>query len=207
MRDSIIFQLLCMHAFLKLILCETWNLKLCQWTFFCYSVTQSCLTLCHPMDCSMSGFVVLHHLLELAQTHVHWVGDAIRPSHPLYPQSSCPPAPNPSQYQGLFQWVNSLHEVAKVLEFQLQNQSFQWTPRISFRMDWLDLLTVQGTLKSHLQHQISKASVPQPSAFFMVQLIKDGCTVHPYKTTGKIMNLTAADLCQQNDISAFQYSV
>ena len=82
------------------------------------SVVQSCLTLCDPMNRSTPGLTVHHHqLLEFTQTHVHQVGDAIRPSHPL--ASPSPPAPNPSQHQSLFQWVNSLHEVAKVLEFQL----------------------------------------------------------------------------------------
>ena len=83
----------------------------------CSSVTQSCLTLCEPMDCSMPGFLLLHHLPEFAQTHVHWVGDAIQPSHPLLPPS--PPAFSLSQHQGLFQWVGSLHQVPKVLELQL----------------------------------------------------------------------------------------
>ena len=87
------------------------------------SVAQSCLTLCDPMSCSTRGLPVHHQLPEFTQTHVHRVGDAIKPSHPL--SSSSPPAPNPSQHQGLFQWVNSLHEVAKVLEFQPQHQSFQ----------------------------------------------------------------------------------
>ena len=81
------------------------------------SVTQSCPTLCDPMNCSMPGLPVHHQLSEFTQTHAHWVGDAIQTSHPLF--SSSPPAPNPSQHQGLFQWVNSSHEVAKVLEFQL----------------------------------------------------------------------------------------
>ena len=88
------------------------------------SVAQSCPTLCDPMDCSMPGLPVHHQLLELTQTHVHWVGDAIQPSHPL--SSPSPPAFNLSQHQGLFQWVSSLHQVAKVLQFQLQHQSFQW---------------------------------------------------------------------------------
>ena len=83
--------------------------------------------LCDPMCCSTPGLPVHHQLPEFTQTHVHRVGDAIQPSHPL--ASPSPPAPNPSQHQGLFQWVNSSHEVAKVLEFQLQHQSFQWTPR------------------------------------------------------------------------------
>ena len=91
------------------------------------SVSQSCPTLCDPMNRSMPGLPVHHQLPESTQTHVHRVGDAIQPSHPLW--SPSPPAPNPSQHQGLFQWVNSLHKVAKVLEFQFQHQSFQWTPR------------------------------------------------------------------------------
>ena len=76
------------------------------------SVTQSCPTLCNPMNRSTPGLPIHHQLLEFTQTHVHWVSDAIQPSHPL--SSPSPPAPNPSQHQGLFQWVNSLHEVAKV---------------------------------------------------------------------------------------------
>ena len=84
------------------------------------SVAQSCPTLCDPRDCSTPGFPVLHHILEFAQTHVHWLGEAIQPSHPLPPSS--PPALNLSQLT-LFQWVSSLHQVAKVLELQLQ--SFQ----------------------------------------------------------------------------------
>ena len=90
------------------------------------SVAQSCLTLCDPVNCSMPGFPVHHQLLEFTQNHVHQVGDAIQPSHPL---SSPSPALNPSQHQSLFQWVNSSHEVAKVLEFQLQHHSFQRTLR------------------------------------------------------------------------------
>ena len=124
------------------------------------------------MNCSMPGLPVHHQLLESTQTHVHRVDDAIQPSHPL--SSTSPPALNLSQHQGLFQWVSSSHQVAKVLAFQLQHQSFQWTPRTdSFRMDWLDLLAVQGTLKSLLQCHSSKASVPtyfhhcHNSIFFM----------------------------------------
>ena len=104
---------------------------------------------------------------EFTQTHVHWVSDAIQPFHPL--SSSSPPALNLSQYQGLFKWISSLHQVAEVLEFQLQHQSFQWTLRmISFRMDWLDLIAVQGIPKSLLQHCSSKASILWCSAFFSI---------------------------------------
>ena len=111
--------------------------------------------------------------------------ESVMPSSHLILLSPSPPAPNPSQHQGLFQWVNSSHEVAKVLEFQLQHQSFQWTPGlISFRMDWLYLLAVQGTLKSLLQHHSSKASNFQRSAFFTVQLS------HPYITTSETIALT-----------------
>ena len=91
------------------------------------SVAQSRPTLCDPMNCSTPGLSVHHQLPEFTQTHVHRVSDAIQLSHPL--SSPSPPAPNPSQHQSLFQWVNSLHEVVKVLEFQLQHHSFQRNPR------------------------------------------------------------------------------
>ena len=129
------------------------------------------------MDCSTPGFPVEHQLPELAQTHVHGVGDAIQSSHPL--SSPSPPAFNLFQHQGLFQWVCSSHQVAKVLEFQLQHQSFE-----SFRIDWFDFLAVQGILKNLLQHHISKASTLQHSSFFMVQLS------HLYMTAGKDLALT-----------------
>ena len=147
------------------------------------SVAQSCLTLCNPMDCSTPGFPVHYQLLELTQTHVHCVGDAIQLSYPLL--SPSPPTFNLSQHQGLFQWVSSLNQVAKGLEFQLQHQSFQWySGLISFWMDWLNLLAVQGTLKSLLQQHSSKASILQCSSFFIVQLS------YPYMTTGKTIALT-----------------
>ena len=147
------------------------------------SVAQLCQTLCDPIDCSTPAFPVHHQLPGLSQTHVHRVGDAIKPSHPL--SSPSPPAPNLSQHQGLCKWVSYSQQVAKVLELQLQHQSFQWTPRTDpFRMDWLDLLAVQGTLKSLLQHHSSKASILRHSALFIVQLS------HPYMTTGKTIALT-----------------
>ena len=127
------------------------------------SVAQSCPTLCNPRNCNTPGLPVDHQLSECTQTPLHLVGDTIQPSHPL--SSPSPPALNLSQHQGLFKWVSSLHQVAKVLEFQPQDKSFQWTPGlISFRMDCLDLLAGQGTLKSFLQHHSSKAS------FFGAQL-------------------------------------
>ena len=98
------------------------------------SVAQLCLTLCNAMSCSTPGLLVHHQLSESTQTHVHWVGDAIEPSHPL---SSSSPALNLSQHQGLLKWVSLLHQVAKVLEFQLQHQSFQWIFRTDFLWDGL----------------------------------------------------------------------
>jgi len=160
------------------------KLNCCKLTVFTEvqfsSVAQSCPTLCDPMNHSTPGLPVHHQPPESTQTHVHQVGDAIQPSHPLLSPSL--PALNLSQHQGLFQWVSSLHQVAKVLEFQLQHQSFPWL--ISFRMDWLDLLAVHRTLKSLLQHHSSKASILLCSAFFIVQLS------HPYMTTGKTIALT-----------------
>ena len=134
------------------------------------------------MDCSTPGLPVHHQLPEFTQTHAHWVGDVIQPSHPL--SSPFPPAFNLSQHQGLFQGVSSLHQVAKVLEFQCQQQPFQWIFRTDFLDIWLDLLALQGTLKSLLQHHSSKASILRHSACFTVQLS------HPYMTTGKTTALT-----------------
>ena len=127
------------------------------------SVAQSCLTLCDPMNCSTPGLPVHHQLSEFTQTHVRWVTDSIQPSHPL--SSPSPPAPNPSQHKSPFQWVNSLHEVAKYWSFSFSIIPSKEHPGlISFRMDWLDLLAVQGTLKSLLQHHSSKHQ------FFSAQL-------------------------------------
>ena len=143
------------------------------------SVAQSCLTLSNPMNRSMPGLPVHHQPPEFTQILVHRVGDAIQPSHPL--SSPSPPAFNLSQHQGLFNWVSSPHRVTKGLQFQLQiSPSDEHPGLISFRIDWLDLLAVQGALKSLLQHHNSKASILWRSAFFMVQ------PSHPYKTTKTI---------------------
>ena len=139
------------------------------------STAQSCPTLCNPMDWNMPGFSV-HQLPEHTQTHVHCAGDVIQPSYLL--SSPSPPAFNLSQHQGLFQWVCSSHQVAKGLEFQLQHQSFKWNSGlISFRIDWLDLLAVQGSLKRLLQHHSWKASILLCSAFFLVQLSSASASV------------------------------
>ena len=161
---------------------ELWNLKHCLEVLIVIQ-SLSHVWLCDPMNCSTPGLPVHHQIPEFTQTRVHWVSDAIQPSHPL--SSHSPPTFNLSQHQGLFQWVSSSHQVAKILEFQLQHQSFQWIFRLtSFRMEWLDLLAVQGTLKSLLQHHSSKVSTFQPWTFSIVQLS------HPYTPSGKTVALT-----------------
>ena len=132
------------------------------------------------MDCTTPGLPVHHQLPEVAQTHVHQVGDSIQPSHPL--SSPSPPAFNLSQHQGVFQWVGSSQQVAKVLELQLSPSS-EYSVLISFSIDRFDLLAVQGTFKSLLQHHSSKASILWCSAVFIVQLTS-------YMTTGKTIDLT-----------------
>ena len=142
------------------------------------SVAQSCSTLCNPMNRSTPGLPVHHQLPEFTQTHVHQVGDAIKPSHPLSP----PIPPSIS--------VVSNESALHIMWPKYWSFSFSISPSsehpglISFRMDWLDLLAVQGTLKSLLQHHSSKATILWRSAFFTVQLS------HPYMTTGKTTALT-----------------
>ena len=147
------------------------------------SVAQSCLTLCDPMDCSMPGFPVHHQLPELAQTHVHRVGDAI---HHLV---LCRPLLLlPSIFSSIRVFSNESVLRIRWLKYWSFSSSFslskEYSRLISFGMDWFDLLSVQGTLKSLLQHHSSKASIFWCSAFFIVQLS------HPYMTTGKIIALT-----------------
>ena len=135
------------------------------------------------MNRSTPGLPVHHQLLEFTQTHVHQVGDAIQPSHSL--SSPSPPALNPSQLQSLFQLVNFCMRWSKYWSFSFSiSPSNKHPGLISFRMDWLDLLAVQGTLKSLLQHHSSKAFILWRSVFFTVQLS------HPHMTTGKTIALT-----------------
>jgi len=137
--------------------CRIWPLSIISGTVFslpkdlkfrfkllcCFSsVAQSCLTLCDPMECSTPGFPVHHQLLEFTQTHVDWISDAIQPSHPL--SSPSPPTLNLSHHQGLFQWVSSSHQVAKVSEFQLQHQSFQWIFQDWFPLGWTGWISLQS---------------------------------------------------------------
>ena len=137
------------------------------------------------MDYTTPSHPIHYQLLELTQPHVYWVGDAIQPSHPLSFPS--PPTFNLSQRQGLFQWVSSLHQVAKVLEFQLQHQSFQWIFSTDLLQDELvgsPCCTRDSQESSPNQRHSLKASILWRSAFFMVQLS------HPYMTTGKTIALT-----------------
>ena len=147
------------------------------------SAAQSCPTLCNPMDCSTPGFSVHQKLPKLAETHFHWVIDAIQPSHPL--SSPSPPAFILSQHH-IFSNESVLHITwPKYWSFSFSiSPSNEHPGLMSFRMDWLDLLAVQGTLKSLLQHHSSKPSVLRHSVFFMAQLS------HPYMTTGKTIPLT-----------------
>ena len=148
------------------------------------SVAQSCPTLCDPMDCSTPGFPVHHQLPEFAQTHVHQVSNAIQPSHPL--SSPSPSAFNLSQHQGLSHFNESVLHIRwpKYWSFSFSiSPSNKYSGLISFRIDWLDLLAVEGTLESSPTPQ-SKPSILRHSAFFTVQLS------HPHMTIGKTIALT-----------------
>ena len=141
------------------------------------SVTQSCPILCDPKDRSTPGLPAHHQHPESTQTHAHSVGDATQPSHPLSPSS--PSVFSLSKHQGLFQQVDCI-SWPKYWSFSFSiSPSNEYSGLIFFTIDWLDLLAVQGTLKSLLQHHSSKASILQCSTFFIVQLS------HPYMTTGK----------------------
>ena len=164
-------------------------------------VAQLCPTLCGPINRSTPGLPVHHQLPEFTQTHVHQDSDAIQPSHPLLSLLLLPPIPPSIR-------VFSNESILRMRWPEYWSCSFSIIPSkeipglISFRMDWLDFLAVQGTLKSLLQHHISKASSLRHSAFFTVQLS------HPYMTTGKTIALTRwTDLCWQSNVSAFQYAI
>ena len=160
------------------------------------SVAHSCPTLCDPMNCSTPGLPVHHKLPEFTQTHAHRVDDVVQPSHPL--SSPSPPAPSPSQHQGLFQWLNSSHEVAKVLEFQLQHQSFQWTPRTDLLWD--------GLVGSPCSPRDSQESSPTPefksinSSVLSFHYSPTLTSIHDH---WKNYSLDQTDLCWQSNVSAF----
>ena len=168
--------------------------KLHFWLLCCgCSVTKLCLTLCNSMNCSMPGPPVLHYLLEFAQTHVHWVSDSIQPPYPLLPPSlylsftllyfPCSQSLPASGYFPVSQLFASGDQKYWSLSLII-SPSNEYSGLISLKMDWLDLLPVQGTIKSLLQHHSSKALILWGSAFFMVQLS------HPYMTIGKTIALT-----------------
>ena len=141
-RDKILcFSLLSLvdflcHCYTQTFLCKLLCIYKCSICLCILWFKESCSIIFDPMDCSTPDFPVLHYLPEFAQTHVHWISDAIQPSHPLLPSSL--PALNLSQHQGLFKWICP-YQVAKVLELQPQHQSFQWISRVDFFLDWLDI--------------------------------------------------------------------
>ena len=160
------------------------------------SVTQSCPTLWDPVNHSTPGLPVHHQLPEFTQTHVHQVGDAIQPSHPM--SSRSPPAPNPSQHQSLFQRINSPRQVAKVLEFQLQYQSFQRTPRTDLLQD--------GLIVPPCSPKDSQESSPTPQ-FKSINSLALNFLHSPTLTSihdhWKNHSLDQTDLCWQSNVSAF----
>ena len=149
------------------------------------------------MDCSMSAFPVHHQLLELAQTHTHWVGDAIQPSHPLSLPS--PPTFNLAQHQGLFKWVSYSHQVAKVIGDSASTSVFLTNIQDWLPLGWTGWISLQskGLSRVFSSTTIRKHQFLGRSAFLMVQFS------HPYMTTGKNQSFEYMDLCQQSDISAF----
>ena len=164
------------------------------------SVAQSCLTLHNPMNHSTPGLPVHHQLPEFIQTHAHGVDDAIQPSHLLL--SPSPPAPNPSQHQGLFQWVNSSHEVAKALEFQLQHQCVQWTQKTDLLYD--------GLVGSPCSPRDSQESYPTPQ-FKSINILALSFLHSPTLTSThdhwKNHSLDQMDLCWKNNVSAFECAI
>ena len=168
--------------------------SLMQFERYC-SITQSYVTV-FDIDCSIPGFPVPNCLSKFVQNFVNWVDDAIQPLH-LLPSPS--PAFNLFQHLRHFQWVHSLHQVAKVLELQLQHQYFQWVFRVDFKIDWFDFLTVQRTLKSLLQHHSLKASILWCSVLCSnAQFIHDSWKKHSFDYMG---------LYWQINVFAFKYAV
>ena len=159
------------------------------------SVTQSCPTLCNPMECSMLGFPVHHQLPEFAQTHVHRLADAIQPSYPL--PSPSPLAFNLFQHQGLFEWVSSSHQVAKVLELQFQHQSFQWIFRVDFLWDWL------VWLPCFPRDSQQSSPTPQFKGINSSKFSLHGPTLTSTHDYWKNHSFDYMDLCQQSNVSVF----
>ena len=176
-----------------------WNYIIIYQCWLTIVTVQSCPTLCNPVNYSMPAFPVLHYLPKFAQNHIHWVGDAIQPSHLL--SSPYPPAFNLSQHQGLFQWIGSLHQVAKVLE--LQHQSFQWIFRLDFLWGfWLlwSLCCPRDAQESSLAPQFESVKFSVFSLFYGPTLT----SIHDY---WKNHSFDERNLCWQSDVSAFQCTV
>ena len=185
-------------VYFSIYLCPLWFLSPVFYQFS--SVTQSCPTICDPMNPSTPGLPVHHQLPEFTQTHVHRESDAIQPSHPL--PSPSPPAPNPSQHQRFFQCVNSLHEVAKVLEFQLYHHSFQRNPRV-------DLLQ-KALVGSPCSPRDSQESSPTPqfkSINFSALSFLHSPTFTSIHNYWKNHSLDWTDFCWQSNVSAFEYAI
>ena len=185
---------------------QTWPAQLSSVQF---SKLLNRVHLCDPMDCSTPSFPVRHQLLELAQTHVHWVSDAIQPSHPLLSPSS--PAFNLSQHQGLFQWFSSSHQVAKVLEFQLQHQSFQWMNiQDWFPLGWTGLISLQSkghskvlTTVWNTTSQFESISSSVFSLLYELSLLYVQPTLTSVHDYWKNHSFDFTDLYQQSNVSAF----
>ena len=158
---------------------------------YCSSVTQLCLTLCNPMDCSTPGLSVTYHLLKFAQVHVHFIVNAIQPSHPLMPSSSALNCSSISDFSS--ESADCIRWLQKILEFVSASisPSHEYSGLISLKIYWFDLLAVQGTLRSLLQHRSSKVSIIPCSMSFMVQLSQ------PYLITRKTLTIRSlsAELC------------
>ena len=148
------------------------------------------------MDCGTSGFLALHYLPEFVQTHVHWVDDSIQPSHPPSPPS--PPVLNLSQHQGLFQWVSSLHQVTKVLELQLQHQSFQWIFRVDFLYSWL----VWSPCCPRDSQESSPAQQFESISSSALCFLSGTILTYVYYYW-KHHSFNYMDICQQSNVSAF----
>ena len=161
---------------------------------------QSCPTLCNSMECSTPGFPVLRHLPEFPQTNVRWVNNAIQSSHPLLPPS--PPALNLSQHQDVFQWVDSLHQVAKVLELQRSHQSFQWifTVGLGWTLGWTGLLSL---LSKGLSRAISPTTFWKHQFFSAQPSLWSSSHIQHTWLQEKPYSFDNTDLCQQSNIFAF----
>ena len=188
-----LYSCLC-NRFFSLITSGLTTIKFCS----CW-VTQSSPTLCNRMDCSMPGLPVPHHLPKFAQVHVHSISDAIQASHSLMPSSS---ALSLSQHQGLFQWVSCLNQVTKILELQLQHQSFQWIFRVDFPSDWL-----VWSPCCPQDFQESSPALQFESINSLMLCLLYGPALTTIRDHWEDHSLDCRDFCRQSHVSAFQHTV